>query len=162
GDLEGAPVEQVADAEALGDLLQAAVHLGELDLVEHQRQQDVLAHRERVEQVELLEHEAELAAAEERQLGGAHAGGVDAADAHAPGGGRVDGGQQVEERALTAARGAHDAQELARRDAQVEGVERGVRGAAGGAVDLGEAAGLEHGPGVGGGGVDYAWHVALP
>src|SRR5690606_41511428 len=57
---------------------------------------------------------------------------------------------------------SHGAQELARRDAQVEGVERGVGGAAGGAVDLGEAAGLEHGPGVGGGGVDYAWHVALP
>src|SRR5690606_33736409 len=122
--------------------LQSGVHLAHRHLVEHQRQQDVLADGERVEQVEVLEDEAELAAAEERQLLVADLRRVDAFEADRAGGRRVDGREDVEQGRLATAGRAHNAQGLALRAGEIEGVERGYSVAGPTRpVDLGQAPG---------------------
>ena len=96
---------------------------------DREREQDVLLRRQRREQVERLEHEADVRAAQSREVAVLHARDVLAGDPDGARGGRVEAGEQVHERRLAGARRAHDGRELAggqvERDA-AEGVDGGV------------------------------------
>ena len=86
--------------------------------VEFEGQQDVFERRERRDELVGLEDEADLAAADGGELGlgkvvDGHAVKPDFARA-----GRVEPGQQAEQRAFAAAAGADDGDELARRDGE--------------------------------------------
>src|SRR5690606_2345526 len=95
---------------------------------------------------EILEDAAQVAPAEERQLLVPQLRGVDAVDVDAARGRRVDGREDVQQGRLAAARRAHDAEELALSDLEVEGVERRYRvPGPPAAVDLGQGPGRQHG-----------------
>ena len=109
-----------------------------------ERQGDVLAHRQDREQVEELEDEARLVAAQLRR-------GVVAELAHdrpvehdLAGGRAVQPAEEVQERALAGARRSHDGHELARLDRQRDAPDGGDVDAAH-AVAPGEVARLEDG-----------------
>ena len=87
-------------------------------------QGDVLACRERIEQVGVLEDKAQLLAAELRELGLLHARHILAVDANGATRGAIDGRHAVEQRRLARARSAHDAHEFAAVDGKADVVER--------------------------------------
>ena len=89
-----------------------------------ERQGDVLACRERIEQVGVLEDKAELLAAELRKLSLLHARHVLPVDADRATCGAIDGRHAVEQRRLARARSAHDADEFATVDGKADVVER--------------------------------------
>lgn len=70
GELVGILVEHVRDVEAAGHLLHAGERLAGGDAGDGERQGDVLASGEGVEQVRVLEDEAKLLAAKARELAG--------------------------------------------------------------------------------------------
>lgn len=76
-------------------------------------QRDVLEAGERVQQVRVLEDEAEVVAAELRQLALRHAGDIAAAHDDVPARDHIDGRDAVQQRCFARARGTHDADELA-------------------------------------------------
>src|SRR6185503_3130857 len=91
------------------------------------------------EQVELLEHDADLFTAKPRALAFVQLRQLDAVHPHAPGGGGVERPEHVHERALARARGAHDREPLALGDLEVDAVERLERAVgAGDALELDE------------------------
>jgi hypothetical protein len=61
-----------------------------------------------------LEHEADRSVAEVGQRGGAELGDVPSAEAQLAGGGQIEGAEDVQERGLADARGAHDGDHLPR------------------------------------------------
>ena len=75
---------------------------------DRQRQQDVLLGGQRRQQVELLEDEADLVAAQLGQAGVAQAGDLGVADVDLAAGDRVEAGQAVHQRRLAGAGRAHD------------------------------------------------------
>ena len=83
---------------------------------ELQRQEDVLLGRQRRQQVERLEDEADVRAAQLGELRVVHLRDVLAGDVDAAGGRLVEPGQDVHQRGLAGPRGAHDRGELAARD----------------------------------------------
>ena len=87
------------------------------------REGDVLAGRQGVEQVRVLEDEAEPLAAEARELSVAQGRDVDAVDVDVARGRAVDGGDAVEQGGLAGAGGAHDGDELAGADGHAHAVE---------------------------------------
>ena len=97
-----------------------AVPRGELD-----REPDVLLGGQRGDQVEELEDEADLLAAEVGELVLREVRDVDAVDDDASVGGRVDAAEEVEERGLARAARSDDRHELAARDAEIDVVEGG-------------------------------------
>ena len=103
-------VEILAVQRRLLPVLGAAAHrVGDLDI----------AHgRERGQQVELLEDEADAVLAQPRALGVGERGKVHAVDHHAAFGGLRQPAQQVKERGLARARRADDGDKLARLDGQ--------------------------------------------
>src|SRR5690606_11403631 len=104
-----------------------------------ERQGEVLAHRQRVDEIEELEYDADMAAPEQGTGGLRHAGEVYAAHDHATGVGGLDGGDDVEQRGLAAAARPRDGHELARGEVEVDSIEH--RAHAGGvAVGLGDPA----------------------
>ena len=107
---------------------------------DRQRQDDVLARRQRRDEVEGLEHEADALAAElrQRRVGQGADGGV--AEPDLPGRRGVERGHEVHERRLAGPGRAHDRGELALDDVEVDPVERRHDGIAG-AIGLGEALG---------------------
>ena len=110
-------VEAVAQAEQVdGDVEAVGVEAVALDLL---RQDDVAAGGEAGEEVEALEDEADGAAAKQGAVGVAHLAQVVAVDPHDAGGGRGEAAEDVEQRGLAAARGAHDGHYLAFMDFEV-------------------------------------------
>jgi lipopolysaccharide transport system permease protein len=75
------------------------------------------------EEVEELEDDAYVSPAVERPIPVRHRGDVPAADEDRPGGGRVDPGDEVEERGLAASRRPDHREELAGRYGEVDGVQ---------------------------------------
>ncbi|CDN44431.1 hypothetical protein BN871_EV_00170 [Paenibacillus sp. P22] len=125
-----------SDAEQSRHRLQRRFDLGRGCAVEHERQRDVLLQAERVEQVEILEHESELAAPEQRQLAFGQAGRIDAAHLDRAGCRLVDRRQQIEQGRLAAARRAHDADEFSGADVEIDAFQRFIADLAFGAVDF--------------------------
>ncbi len=89
-----------------------------------QRQFDVLERGRAGEQVEALEDEAEIVAAQERPLVAAEARDIDAVEAVGAGGRPVEAADDVHRGRLAGARRPHDGDELALADRQVDAVER--------------------------------------
>ena len=106
---------------------------------ERERQDDVLVGGQRGEQVEALEDEADLVAAQLRELLLLEPGDLDAVDADPAAGGLVEAGEDVHERALAGAGRAHDGREPALGDVDVD-VAQGVHGGVALAVGAREAA----------------------
>ena len=96
--LVGILVQHPRDAQLLGCRLGAREHLAGGHAGDGERQGDGLARGERVQQVGILEDEAELLAAEARELSGAGARDVGAVDEYLAARGGVDGGHAVEQR----------------------------------------------------------------
>src|SRR5262249_55595787 len=90
-------------ANAGDDLTRPADRLRLAHPVDEQRQRDVLLGAEHVEQVERLEHDAQLAAAQQRQPVVVELRQRLAPDVHLAGRRRVQAGGQVQERALAGA-----------------------------------------------------------
>ncbi len=108
-----------------------------------ERYRDVFQRGEVRQEVERLEDEADVPGTEERQALLVEAGEIGAGHLHGPGGRVVETRQQAEERGLAAARGSPDADDLPRRNFEVEPAEDGEVPIA--ALDgLGEAGGLDH------------------
>ena len=111
-------------------------------------------------QVEALEDEADLVAAQSRELLLGEPGELDAVDADPTLGGLVESGEDVHERALAGAGGTHDGGEVALREVEVDARER-VHGGVALAVDAGEAAGADDGAAARPGEVGAAGELAL-
>ena len=91
---------------------------------DRQRQHDVLLRRQRRQQVERLEDEADVLAAQARELAVVHARDVLAGDVDRARAGRVEAGEQVHQRRLARARRAHDGGELAGREVERDAAQR--------------------------------------
>ena len=100
-------LKHVRHVEHGGDLLHAAGNLFGAHAVDREREGDVLLARKGVEQVGILEHEAEALAAEAREVPLPHAGDVTAVDHDLAGRGTVDGGDAVEQGGLSAVQAVH-------------------------------------------------------
>ena len=111
---------------------------------ELERQHDVLGRREHREQVEELEDEADVVAAQLRERGVVEAGDVDAGDGDLARGGRVEAGEDVHERRLAGARRAHDGGQAALGDVDRDAAQ-GVDGGVAVAVAADEVAGADDG-----------------
>ena len=85
---------------------------------------DVLRRVEAVDEVEALEHEPDVMAAQPAQLGVVETADVLTCDPHDAGGRAVEGPDQVKQRRLPGAGGAHHGHELTRRDGEVDVAER--------------------------------------
>ena len=116
GELRRAVRRAVGEADALDD----GVVPGAVDLAagELERQEDVLLCRQRRQQVEGLEDEADVRATQLGQLRVVHLRDVLAGDVDGAGRRLVKTGEHVHERRLAGARGAHDRGELAARDVE--------------------------------------------
>ena len=137
-------VEHPGDIQTLRDLLHPGKRLLGGDAGDGERQGDVLAGRQRIEQVGVLENEAQLLATETCELGMLHARDVGAVDDHVAARHGIDGGHAVEQGGLAGSRGAHDAHELAlvNREGHIGQRSRHVVAAA---VHLLDVIDLEHG-----------------
>src|SRR5690606_7289929 len=114
-------LEPVAQADGGDDGVEPlAVDLGPRDV---ERERDVLAGRERGDEVERLEDEAEPRAAELREATLAHSAHLVARDDDASGGGTVESRHAVHEGRLPGARGPHDRRELAGGEVDADAVE---------------------------------------
>ncbi len=100
GHLVGILVEHLTDRQTRGYILHAGRNFGRVCAGDGERQGNVLACRERIEQVGVLEDKAELLAAELRKLGLFHARHVLAVDADGAARGGIDGRHAVEQRDL--------------------------------------------------------------
>ena len=106
--LVGVLVEDLADAQAGGRLLDASEHLAGRDAGDGERQGHVFPCGQGVQQVGVLEDEAELLAPELRERAAAQPCHLAPAHEHVAACGRVDGRDAVEQRGLAGARSAHD------------------------------------------------------
>jgi hypothetical protein len=91
---------------------------------ELEREDDVLLRRQHRQQVEELEDEPDVVAAQLRQLGVVEIRDLDARDRHAAGGGLVEPREDVHERRLAGARRAHDRRQLPAGDLERDSAER--------------------------------------
>ena len=114
--------------------------------VQPQRQRDVLRDRERGQEVEGLEDEADPLAPQDRQPPLAESGQVGVAERDGAGGGTVEPRGDVQERALARARRAHDRGERPARKLDADAVERDD-GAVALAVHLADVAQRDRGGG---------------
>ena len=89
-----------------------------------------------------LEDESDLAAAQQRHIVFAQMGDVLAVQNHLAGGGRVEPGQQTEQRTFAAARWSHDGRKLAARDLEIDAFED-LHAVSTGVNGLGESANLD-------------------
>ena len=113
GHLARAVAEAVGEPD-LGDELLVPVRL-RLAAGDLHRQEDVLLRREHRQEVEELEDEADVVAAQRRQPGVVEAGDLGVADPHLPAVGVVQPGEDVHERRLARARRPHDGRQPPRR-----------------------------------------------
>ena len=124
-------VGQAGGADHLVDPVGVARAAGEVH-----RQHDVLDGGQRGDQVERLEHEPHVVAAQQREIAFGQGGQVDLADEHLPLGDPVQSRHAVHEGGLARARRPHDGGELSLLERHVDGVECAHRSVAR-AVDLG-------------------------
>ena len=108
GELLGAVVEAMAEADELREGDAVFVAVGEIAALVKERDVDVLDDRELVDEVVGLEDEAERAAAEGGELVVVHGGDVLAAEKIFAGGGAVEAAEDVEESRFARTRRAHD------------------------------------------------------
>ena len=127
------------------------------------RQHDVLRRGHRRQQVERLEDEADLVAAQQRERLVVERGDLGVAEEHLARRRPVEAGEHVQQGRLAGARRAHDRGELAGLEADVDVVERGD-GRVAGAVELADALGPGRGrrDGGGAGGAGGGGHVVSP
>jgi hypothetical protein len=121
----------MAEADAGEQLTRAVASV--VAAVQETGKLDVLDDVQVGEQVEELEHDADVAAPIERQLPFRQRSELAVTDGHRARGGTVDAAEEMEERGLSAPGRAQHGEELSRRDIQVDAVQRGdarpVRGA---------------------------------
>ena len=140
GELDGVVVEAAVESDAgqeFAGTATAAAVAGEFH-----RQQHILFGGERRDQVIALENEADFAAADLRHLVLGEVGDVFTIEDHLAGAGRVEAGEQAEQRALAAAGRTHDGGELAARNEQVDALED-IHAVSTGVDGLGEAANFD-------------------
>jgi len=113
-------IQAIAQTHAFEKRAGALQTLGDVAAGKLVRQQDVLFGGQGGEQLVALENEANLPAADQRQLVFAQTGDVDAIEYDGPRRSRIETSEQPEQRALAAAGGPHDGHELARRDLKVD------------------------------------------
>ncbi|CAE7229328.1 bsn, partial [Symbiodinium necroappetens] len=123
GELAGEVVGAVRDTHPLQRTGDAIVALPARERVDEQGELDVLVGSEDGDEVVELEDVADVFGAPVRELGAGEPGDVLALDDERARGGRVDAGDEVEEGGLAGAGGAHEGEEVAALDAQVEAVE---------------------------------------
>jgi hypothetical protein len=124
GDPTGDRARQLFDAEVLEQLAPARARLARRQARQQAGQLDVVGDREVRDEVEELEDEAHLAAAQQRPGRLAELVDPAAAEVDLAGGRSVEPAEQVQQRRLAAARGPHDADELALGDRQVDTAQR--------------------------------------
>lgn len=124
GELIRELLQQLGNAKLPGDGRKARGHLRIRLAGEHERQENVILHGERIEQVELLKHEAELRAAEGRDLPLGDGAQRPAVEHDLATGGLIERGEDVKQRGLTAAALAHDGDVLALLDREIHIAER--------------------------------------
>ena len=138
GELMRSVPEPVPEAQHVDEPVDAGAFAGGGPTpVEVEGEEDVRLHVEGGHEVERLEHEADPAAAQDRQLAVAERGDVGVAEPHATRGGRIQSGHDVHERRLARPRRPHDRGELAGADAHAHPVQ-GAHDVAAGAVVLRE------------------------
>ena len=146
GELGRTVVEALAEAHPREQLPRASLEVGGRGTPsprgDQRRHEDVLQHRALRQQVVLLEDEADLAVAKGGEVGLGQREGVAPEERDLTRGGRLERAQDVEERALPAPRGPHDAERLAGSEAEVHALED-RQGAAGRVVALGDGLHLE-------------------
>ncbi len=123
GELAGAVVDALAEAEAGEQLLGAGVALLARHAGIHRRHFDVVARGGAAEQVVALEHEAEGLAPQARERVAVERGDVLAHEAVGAAGGAVEAAEEVHQRGLARTRGTHDGDELAGVDGEVDAVQ---------------------------------------
>jgi hypothetical protein len=113
----------ILEANQLQRDCRIALALGAVEARQQQRQFDVLLGRQHRHQVVELEDETDVVAAPGRQLPGAHR--VDAlpVDVDLTAAGRIQSADQVEQRGLARTRRAHQCDEVALLDVQVDAVQ---------------------------------------
>ena len=109
-----------------------------------QRQRHVLLGRERRQQVERLENEAHPLAADDRALVVVERGQIDPFEQHLAAGGSFNAPQNVQQRALARTRRAHDRQQLALADLEVDAAQGMYADLALGPIGFLQAAGFKH------------------
>ena len=124
------------------ELLCASARFFRRPPVEREGEDDVLLDRERMDQVEILEHETHLPASEFREFLISQSVRIDPVDPHRAARRLVNGRNHVEQRAFSAARRAHYPHELAFGDIEAYILQRGVRRSA--LVRLPKGGNLQH------------------
>ncbi len=145
-ELAGQVALAALEADLGHDLAGQGAALGGRHAAVDQRQLDVLARAGAGHQVVALEHEAEVVAAQQRQLIAGQVGGVDAAEQVVPAARRVEAADDVEAGRLARAAGPHQGDELAGFDAEINVIE-GDHGGVALAVDLADLLELDDGGG---------------
>ena len=95
GHLVGVFVQQFPDTQGLGQGGEAALHLRVFFPRQHQGEKDVVPEGKGVQQVEILEHEAQVVPAEGGQLLFLHRGELPSRQQNRPGGGLIQRGQDI-------------------------------------------------------------------
>ena len=114
GDLIGVLDQDVGDAQLLCQGLQLSLHFLVGPSRQHQGQEDVVPQGEDVQQVEVLEHKAQMRAAEGRQVPFPDVGQGLAVQKHLSGSGAVQSRQNIQQGGLAGAGLAHDGHILPR------------------------------------------------
>src|SRR5690606_16143223 len=138
GELLGPETDALLEPQAREQLARALVPVLQLHARVHGGHLDVLGGRVLRDEVVALEHEAEGLAPEVRQLVAVEVRDVASLEQVLAGGGPVEAAEDVHQRRLARARGAHDGHELARVDLQVDAVQH-LRGKVAIEVRLGDA-----------------------
>jgi hypothetical protein len=137
GELDGVVVASFGEADAIEEFAGA---LGGLagGAAEFGGEQDVFFGGEGGDELVALENEPELAAAQAGEAVFRQADDLFAVEEDAAGGGVIESGEEAEEGAFAAAGGAHDGDELAGRDVEIEAAED-IDPVGGGGDGLGES-----------------------
>jgi hypothetical protein len=123
--LAGPVAGAVANAHLVHGFSHPRLALGGRDAVVQQRQFDVLCHRQFFDEVEALEDEADVLLAQSRQPGFAGPRDLFPMQPELTLVGSVEQADEVQQRALAAAAGAHDGGELAGLHGEVDAAQRG-------------------------------------
>ena len=110
--------EAMTKADALQGNSGLAPALSAVDSAVEEAGRDVVEHGHALDEVELLEDEAETGGAKAGELTIVHAAGVDTVDAHAPRAGPVEGARDVQQGGLAGSGRSHHGEQLTRLDAQ--------------------------------------------
>ncbi len=134
----------VGDADPVHHRIDARAPIRGRHIVIKQRQLDILAHRQLVDQVEALEDEADVALAEVGELGLVQFGDFGAVEQIRSVGRAIQHADHVQQGRFAAARRPHDRHEFAVRHVQIDAVERSRLDRIG-AVDPRQVAHAQHG-----------------